>query len=280
MRKIILWTSSLLFIAVAIGSFVFYPIIKGMLFLSETKLDNQLSIFTTMMSGNSTVFSSKDGKQVVVIDTKFGKDSEKMHKKITVRYPGASIMLINTHSHHDHTGGNELYKKSHLISGTFSREQWMNETKSTRMPDYMLASATDTTINIDDEQITIRSVTAGHTCGDIAVFFHNRKVLCTGDLVFNGMHPVLFKKSGATVSGWIKNCDSLIALNPLTVVPGHGDSGDISLIKNQRDYFLSIQQSLTNRNALEDVQRKYKKLYSIKNLATFGMSVNFMHDEF
>jgi len=67
-----------------------------------------------------------------------------------------------------------------------------------------------------------------HTRGDAYVWLPAQRVLFTGDLVFHGGTP--FALSGSP-SGWLRALEQMAALDPLIVVPGHGDVGGPELIE-------------------------------------------------
>jgi len=78
-----------------------------------------------------------------------------------------------------------------------------------------------------------------HTASDQTVFVDGR-VLFGGDLFETRMFPIMpyFPPYDADVDGahWIQVLDQLIALNPHTVVPGHGEVTDVTVIRGVRDY--------------------------------------------
>lgn len=67
-----------------------------------------------------------------------------------------------------------------------------------------------------------------HTRGDAYVWLPAQRVLFTGDLVFHGGTP--FALSGSP-AGWLRALEQMAALDPLTVVPGHGDVGGPELFE-------------------------------------------------
>ncbi len=78
-----------------------------------------------------------------------------------------------------------------------------------------------------------------HTASDQTVFVDGR-VLFGGDLFETRMFPIApyFPPYDADVDGahWIQVLDQLMALNPHTVVPGHGEVTDVTVIRGVRDY--------------------------------------------
>ena len=77
-----------------------------------------------------------------------------------------------------------------------------------------------------------------HTDNDTVVFLPDANVLHTGDLVFSGLHPYFDPSAGVTAKGWIAVLGKVRALcdKDTVVIPGHGATGDATIIDAQRDY--------------------------------------------
>lgn len=82
----------------------------------------------------------------------------------------------------------------------------------------------------------------GHTDNDLAVFFPDADVLHTGDLCFHGRHPFFDPSGGATIRGWTKSLEGMLAhcTADTIVVPGHGPIGEKAIIQKQIDYMSSL----------------------------------------
>jgi glyoxylase-like metal-dependent hydrolase (beta-lactamase superfamily II) len=74
-----------------------------------------------------------------------------------------------------------------------------------------------------------------HTRGDQLVVLPNEGVLFAGDLVENRFFPIL-PDEDAHGSRWIDLLERMRALEPETVVPGHGEVGDAGLIDEVHTY--------------------------------------------
>lgn len=94
-----------------------------------------------------------------------------------------------------------------------------------------------------------------HTPADLAVWFPRSRVLIAGDICFRGVVPLAVN---SLISGWLTALDALIALEPEVVVPGHGAIGSLTDLLTLRQYFtelerlgrLAVQEQLTLRDAL------------------------------
>lgn len=108
----------------------------------------------------------------------------------------------------------------------------------------------DDELTLDLGGVEVRMIEAGggHTIGDQVVWLPERRILFTGDLVENRFCPIFpfFPPDDADVSGlrWIEVLERLQALDPETVVPGHGEVGDARLIAAVREYLVEMRDAV------------------------------------
>jgi glyoxylase-like metal-dependent hydrolase (beta-lactamase superfamily II) len=91
------------------------------------------------------------------------------------------------------------------------------------MPDFHMTLPTKTfedrlVLTRGERTIEIRRVGPGVTPGDAVVYLPKEGVLVAGDIVDNPL-PFAYR---CNVSGWIAALDSVRALKPRVIVPGHG----------------------------------------------------------
>jgi cyclase len=77
-----------------------------------------------------------------------------------------------------------------------------------------------------------------HTVSDVVAWVPERRLLFSGDLVFNGGTPFVLMGS---VSGSIAAVERLQALGAETIVPGHGDVCGPAELQDQLDYLRFVQ---------------------------------------
>jgi cyclase len=112
--------------------------------------------------------------------------------------------------------------------GTFERQ----------VPD--LTFSDQVTIWVDDLRCEVRYVgMPAHTTDDAIVWIPERKVVFTGDLVFNGGTPFVMAGS---VAGSLRVLDELKTLGAEVIVPGHGDVCGPEVIDRVADYLRFIQE--------------------------------------
>ena len=171
---------------------------------------------------------------VVAIDTCFTvRRSEVFAAAIERTAPGKPVRtLVNTHHHGDHTHGNMVFAPGATIVG---HERCREEVIATGVgttamwPDVEWGEIVVTppsvtfsermSVFVDDLELQLIYVGPAHTTNDVVIWVPERKVLYTGDVIFNGGTPfALF----GSVAGWLDALDVLRGLGAETIVPGHG----------------------------------------------------------
>ncbi|MEI6246661.1 MAG: MBL fold metallo-hydrolase, partial [Acidobacteriota bacterium] len=160
-------------------------------------------------------------------------------------------ILINTHHHGDHTGGNMVFKgiaKKHVANKRAAElQQQVYETavksaadKGGNAPAAILVADrtfTDTwTEKLGDETIMAKTYTPAHTGGDAIVFFEKANVVHMGDLLFNRSHPFIDRAAGASVTNWVKMVEAVSKAhnNDTVFIAGHSGA-KFPVICNQAD---------------------------------------------
>jgi cyclase len=150
-------------------------------------------------------------------------------------------LLVNTHSHGDHTFGNSVFDPTTLVMATegaaremaafaerFPRIQDFTLPDYDRIPDWgavhsRLPDVTfGTSAHLGYGEDAIELLHFGrpaHTAGDLVAWLPIHRVLFAGDLVFNGGMPLAV---GGSVAGSVETLLMLQALQPNVIVPGHG----------------------------------------------------------
>ncbi|MCI0403033.1 MAG: MBL fold metallo-hydrolase, partial [Acidobacteria bacterium] len=72
-----------------------------------------------------------------------------------------------------------------------------------------------------------------HTRGDNFVYLPKQNILFGGDVVVNRFFPIM-PDPDASPRGWLRTLEELEKLAPTKVVPGHGDVGDATLIRDMK----------------------------------------------
>ena len=97
-----------------------------------------------------------------------------------------------------------------------------------------------------DLQIQLIFVGPAHTTNDVIAWIPERKVMFTGDIIFNGGTP--FALAGS-IAGWLDALDMIELLGPQVIVPGHGSVCGPESIEAQRRYLNFIQETAKRGSA-------------------------------
>ncbi len=182
--------------------------------------------------GNIGLSIGKDG--IFMIDDQYADGIEQVQNEIKKISDKPIRLLINTHFHGDHTGGNSAMADSGTI--IFSQENVRNrllniiqeekkKVQANTLP--MVTFSEDLTFNFNGEKIYVFHIHNAHTDGDAMVYFTNSNVLHTGDVFFNGKYPYIDTKNGGSILGYIAAIEkAMMVINEDTkIIPGHGNIG-------------------------------------------------------
>lgn len=163
--------------------------------------------------------------------------------------------LVNTHHHGDHTFGNFLFDGATIVGHEATRSgivDWGEPSSGTFFTEVdwggvvleppFLTYTDSVTLWVDDLRAEVRHVgMPAHTTNDSIVWLAERKVLYSGDLLFNGGTPFLVQGS---VTGAIEVLQDVIKpLGAQTIIPGHGAVAGPDLIDQVLGYLRFVQAS-------------------------------------
>jgi cyclase len=216
----------------------------------------------TMLRKGVGIFSEKGGtigfligkEDITVVDTQFPDQSKHLIEELKKQSSNPFRLLINTHHHGDHSGGNIVFKDllpkvvAHANSKA-NQERVAKEKKTEDQQLYPDQTYTDTWCQkMGKETICLHYFGAAHTNGDSLVQFKKANVVHMGDLVFNRRHPFVDRTSGASIKSWIKVLDKAVqTFNKKTIyIFGHAGTGyevtgnkeDVLAFRNYLDQLL------------------------------------------
>jgi len=162
--------------------------------------------------------------------------------------------VINTHHHHDHTGGNWAFPDATRYSSAAARDLLIRKGKPMEVYRALLPRFAaefepveillpDVTFegpwSIHDGRREIRIIPAApaHTWGDVMVYLPAEKVLFAADVAFHYVTPLV---SEGSIEGWLRACDAVLALDADVIVPGHGPIGTRNDFELMRGYWLLL----------------------------------------
>ncbi|MHC3468644.1 MBL fold metallo-hydrolase [Streptomyces sp. 7R007] len=194
------------------------------------------------------------GDQAALIDTPY--DRPMTEALIAAARPvlpaGAAAVgtIVNTHANGDHTFGNACFPGAEIIATKASAEHLCREPSPQQMHFLTHGTPADQPLGwyarehfgryrYDDLEVVAPTVTfsgrhalrvgtieaelievgPAHSAGDLIVHLPAQRVVCAGDVLFNGDHPVHWNGPLARIAD---ACETILGLDPEVVVPGHG----------------------------------------------------------
>ncbi len=86
-----------------------------------------------------------------------------------------------------------------------------------RLPDECFSG--ELTLEVGGRRVELYEVGPAHTPGDAIAWVPDARVVFSGDVVFNGVTPIMW---AGPASNWINSLERIAGLDPLAIVPGHG----------------------------------------------------------
>ncbi|WUH89370.1 MBL fold metallo-hydrolase [Streptomyces sp. NBC_00433] len=162
-------------------------------------------------------------------------------------------LVVNTHIHTDHIGGNVLFDKVPIIAHprtVAGMRKMIGEPGLPALLAKVMPAFADRLGGWDSvaaepvpaagieralpDGTRVLEFTDAHSAADLAVWLPAEQVLVSGDLCFAGVTPLAVH---GRVGGWRAALDQLIALGPRVVLPGHGRPAGIEALRDLADYF-------------------------------------------
>ncbi|HET6954433.1 MAG TPA: MBL fold metallo-hydrolase [Acidimicrobiales bacterium] len=219
-----------------------------------------------------------DGDASLLVDTLFDlRLTGEMLDAMRRATPAAASLdvVVNTHANGDHCWGNQLVREAEIVGSRRCAEEMAE------LPPALLAALVaappdgpagdlvrtmfgafdfdgievvppttvfdgELTLRVGGTEVHLIEVGPAHTQGDVIVHLPAAGVVFTGDILFNGGHPIVW---AGPVANWTAACDRIVALAPDTVVPGHGPVCGVAEVGAQRDYFAFVEREVAPRAA-------------------------------
>ncbi len=173
--------------------------------------------------GNVAVSIGKDG--TLVVDNQFLPMSQRIQNAITELGGAAPKVILNTHFHGDHVGGNAFFaERGVIVAAEQVRYRLLNDPALARAALPVVTFADRVRIHFNDDEIDVIHLPNAHTDGDAVVWFRNANVLHTGDLFFNGRYPRIDLDNGGSLAGYLAAVAQMLDMVPADtrIIPGHG----------------------------------------------------------
>ena len=185
--------------------------------------------------GNIGVSAGADG--VLMVDSQFAPLAKRILAAVKAIGGGAPKLLLNTHLHGDHVGGNAFFAATGVVLAHTNVRARMATQSSLAGSVGNAAASGLPTATFDDrlrlffngDEIDVIHLPRGHTDGDAVVWFKDSQVIHMGDHLFSKRFPFVDVANGGTVAGLLRNLEQVLEMLPpdTKVIPGHGPLGGV-----------------------------------------------------
>lgn len=209
-----------------------------------------------------TIGSLVNADGIAAVDTQFPEPAKLFLARLPDRRGRKIDLLINSHHHADHTSGNKVFQPETKLIVAQENVPALQKTAAGvagNEADQVYAStlfAKEWKTSVGDETLRTTYFGPAHTNGDAIIHFEKANVVHTGDLMFNGLYPVIDRRSGASVKNWVTILGTLSTMfdKDTLFIFGHGGkeagvTGGAAELLALRSYF----------NALLDYTRQEMK---------------------
>lgn len=206
----------------------------------------------TGRSGNVVMVPGDRG--VLLIDDQRGSDMEAMLTAVHSLSAGPVSMVINTHWHLDHAGGNAGFGEAGVVivahrnvRERLGSDQFMvaynrqiPASPAIALP--VVVYDTEMDVHFGGETVRLRHTPMAHTDGDTLVFLEMANVLHMGDVFFNGIFPFIDRSSGGSIQGLIRSVDVALSMSDANtrIVPAHGPLATRAELQAWRDMLQDV----------------------------------------
>ena len=170
---------------------------------------------------------------ILLVDTGEKVRAADLKKVIDQFNRGNPKIIINTHAHVDHTGGNAIFGNESLIIGHSilktrlrSGSYLFDEYPEAALPDITFSDSL--TLYFNGEEIRLLAFPGAHDDNDIIVWFTGSRIVAAGDLIYTNGFPSYEEVTGS-VLGYRDVVPKILAAIPddVTIVTGHTENGNI-----------------------------------------------------
>jgi glyoxylase-like metal-dependent hydrolase (beta-lactamase superfamily II) len=224
--------------------------------------------------GNIGVSVGDDG--IVLVDDEFAPLAPKIKEALRGITERPIKVVLNTHWHGDHTGGNAIFGadapivahenvRKRLIAGGPARTvggHTMDAIPPAPKGALPIVTFQDQVmVHLNGEDIRAIHFPNGHTDGDVVIWFTQSNVVHMGDDFVTYGFPFVDAASGGSVRGLIAAIDKVIPQLPadVKIIPGHGKLSTIDDMKKLsatlKDCVKLVQTEMRRKKTLEEVQQ-------------------------
>ncbi|MDJ0342814.1 MBL fold metallo-hydrolase [Streptomyces sp. H10-C2] len=249
------------------------------------RIADDVHVFTppghdTWGMANCTLVTSPDAP-ALLFDTPYdGPLTRQLQHLAAPILKGAAIgTIVNSHANGDHSYGNGLFPGTDIVSTEANLAHICAEPTPQELTQLLASTRSDTplgwymrhhfgrydltglstveptrtftgqlTLQVGSLQADLYEVGPAHTVGDLIMHLPQRDVVCAGDIVFINDHPVHW---AGTLEEIHHACQRVLALQPNTIVPGHGPVVGPDRVREYADYLEALRERIHHLHGLQ-----------------------------
>ena len=212
------------------------------------------------------VIASVGSDGILLVDSGHEQKAEALKAKLQELWGGTPAVIILTHEHIEHIGGNEIFGTAPLVIGHPSLRTRLKESHFLfdEFTDATLPEITFTdtmSLYFNGEEIRLYSLAGGHSGSDIMVWFTKSKVVCVAALCNWPHFPSIDSKTG-DVEQYPADVEKAMALLPadVLVVSGHGEDCSMEEFRKFHDMLVRthdiVRSELAAGKSMEMMQKE------------------------
>lgn len=217
---------------------------------------------------------------LVAVDTQFPDTAAIFAEGVPGRGKRLFDVVINTHHHGDHTGGNPVLKplaKKIVAQANVPKLQFAAAEKANTLDKQVYADTTFPQVwrhEVGNEVVVAQYHGTGHTSGDAIILFEKANVVHMGDLMFNRIYPAIDRGAGGNIKHWIVVLEEVMKTYPADAIFIFGHAGPKFSPVGKRDDLGPFRDYLSG--LLDYTQKKIaagepkEKIMALENLPGFS----------
>ena len=242
-------------------------------------IELETGVFARLHEGLTNAGIIVGDDSVLIIDSlrvpSFARDLIKDVKDITDK---PIQFVIDTHSHWDHSWGNEEFPDATIIGHkncyaemidvewneqwrkkvTSSNDPWSEEGNIVNITPPNMTFETSMQLYFGGRELDLKYFGRAHTSGDIYIHLPKEKIVFTGDVAQDGGVPYL---GDCYPVDWPDTDNKLAALPIERFMSGHGPIGDHKALEGARDFIHNLVDSV--KSAIADGQNSVQASESV-----------------
>jgi cyclase len=190
---------------------------------------------------------------VIVVDSQFADTAPMFLEGMKPRTSRKFDLLINSHHHGDHTGGNKVLQPSVAKIVAHANVPGLQRKAAAAAKSEANQAYADTTFDKDwktsvgKETVSARHYGPAHTGGDIVITFQNANIAHMGDLMSYQRNPRADRPAGASIVNWVTVLEKTVKDHAADTIYIFGHSkvgervtGSSKDLLELRDYFTAM----------------------------------------